>query len=70
MANGYNWTGYFWLATLSIPTPWGFNATVSYFASDWHPMRKADKVWWGVSIAPPAEPAAHGQPAVQGLGHR
>ena len=50
VANGYNWTGYFWSASLSIPTPCGFNATVSYFTSDWHPVRKANKVWWGVSI--------------------
>lgn len=50
VANGYNWTGYFWSAPLSIPTPRGFNATVSYFASDWRPIRKDNTVWWGVSI--------------------
>ena len=50
VANGYNWTGYFWSAALSIPTPWGFNATVSYFTSDWRPMRRDNTVWWGVSV--------------------
>lgn len=23
---------------------------MSYFTSGWHPVRKANKVWWGVSI--------------------
>lgn len=50
VANGYNWTGYFWSGSLSIPTPWGFNATVSYFTSDWHPVRVNNKVWWGFSL--------------------
>ena len=50
VANGYNWASYFWSATVNIPTPWGFNATGSYFTSDWHLVRKANKVWWGVSI--------------------
>lgn len=50
VANGYNWTGYFWSASLSIPTPWGLNATVSYFTSDWRPVRKDNTVWWGIAI--------------------
>ncbi|HEX8326832.1 MAG TPA: hypothetical protein VF629_04780 [Hymenobacter sp.] len=59
VANGFNWTGYFYSVGVSIPTPWGFNLVGSYFSSDIRSIRHlvnknqqptTTTVWWGVSL--------------------
>lgn len=54
VANGFNWTGYFWSVGASIPTPWGVSVAGSYFASDERYFTLATptltNVWWGLSL--------------------